>query len=101
MPYLHELGHIVHDALRKLGHGNKIVQEFESQLNFKDVDEMFVANFLAYLRDNIDNDQLQSDLRGHRLFTNSLISKLLDDFLRDAEIDTMLEVIRELLSIDV
>lgn len=101
VPYLHELGHIVHDALRKLGHGDKIVQEFESQLNFKDVDEMFVANFLAYLRDNIDNDQLQSDLRGHRLFTNSVISKLLDDFLRDAEIDTMLEVIRELLSIDV
>lgn len=101
VPYLHELGHIVHDAMRKLGHGDTIVQEFEGQLNFKDVDEMFVANFLAYLRDNIDNDNLQSDLKSHRLFTNPVISKLLDEFLKDSEVDIMLDIIRELLSIDI
>lgn len=101
VPYLHELGHIVYDALVKLGHEDKLKSEFENQYNFKTVDEMFVSNFLAYLKDNIDNDHLQSDLSKQVVLANAEISKLLDDFLRDAKVDLMLEVIRELLSLDV
>lgn len=101
VPYLHELGHIVYDALVKLGHEDTLKSEFENQYNFKTVDEMFVSNFLGYLKDNIDNDDLQADLSQQVVISNSVISKLLDDFLRDAQVDLMMEVIRELLSVDV
>ena len=84
MSYLHELGHIVYDALIELGHESKIVEEYDKTYVFDNADEFFVSKFLGYLKSKIDDEKLIADLRRDpKLMENSVISDLLDDFFSD------------------
>lgn len=98
IPYLHELGHIVHDALRKLGHEETIDAEYEKTLQFENVDEFFVAKFLTYLRERIKDDDLQKDFQYKvSSASNETINKILDDFFIDDEVGIRLRFLQELL----
>jgi len=82
--YLHELGHIVYDALIELGHGDVINEEFDKTYVFDNADEFFVSKFLGYLKSNIADEKLFADLkRDPKLMENSRISEVLDEFFMD------------------
>ena len=100
IPFLHELGHIVHDGLRKLGHDDVINAEYNKTYQFSDVEEFFVAKFLTYLRERIDDETLQNDFR-QAVYSesNAVINKILDDFFIDDEVDIRLRFLQELLKL--
>jgi hypothetical protein len=62
-PFIHELGHIVHDALKALGHNDIIEKEFEKEMMIDDIDEFFVLKFIGYLKETIDDYDLINDVR--------------------------------------
>ena len=97
IPFLHELGHIVHDGIKKVGRGDTISNAFLKQQSIVDVNEYFVGQFLAYIKKNVDDDDLNKDLRLHFVFLDDDISELLDDFLRYFTLQTSLEVINAVL----
>lgn len=81
VPVLHELGHIIFDALDKLGHKETITQEFKKSVEYSDVDEFFVDKFLVYLKNTIEDEGLRSDIAMHKLIKeNVVINDLLNDF---------------------
>lgn len=93
VPFLHELGHIVYDALIELGHGDVIVEEFDRTYVFDNADEFFVSKFLGYLKSKIDDDKLIADLkRDPKLMENARISEILDDFFTDVQAEGLVSV---------
>ena len=61
-PFLHELGHIVDDILCAHGKADIINQEYAKTVTKKNRDEYFVNCFLAYVRANILDNNIQKDL---------------------------------------
>jgi len=98
VPFLHELGHIVYDALVKLGHYDKINEEFEKTFVFDNTDEFFVAKFMAYLRDRIEDESISEDLFGEaKLSANEKINEILDEFFVDVHAGENLQFIQTML----
>lgn len=86
VPALHELGHIVFDALDKLGHRNTIAQELKKSIEYSDIEEFFVDKFLLYLRNTIEDDGLKTDISMHKIISeNTVIKGLLDEFFTHQE----------------
>jgi len=99
VPVLHELGHIVYDALVKLGHYDAIAAEMKKSISYRDVDEFFVDKFLAYLRLTIQDEGLETDIMEHRIISESeVINGILDDFFTDRETSERLKYLQTLLS---
>jgi hypothetical protein len=61
-PFLHELGHIVHDILVDEGFGDSIKEEYNSSLTSDTYEEYFVNVFLGYLFENYNNSFIKEDL---------------------------------------
>lgn len=80
LPFIHELGHIVHDCLNQLQYKAQIEKEYENDLYYNDIDEWFVDKFIAYIKGKIQDDGLQKDLRLELGNPNEKISKMLDEF---------------------
>jgi hypothetical protein len=98
-PILHELGHIVFDALKTLGHYDIIQNEFDKELE-SDIDEYFVLKFLAYLKENIEEKNLDLDLRlNFSISTNEKINKLLDEFFAEKSVNERLLYLQTILSL--
>jgi hypothetical protein len=105
IPFLHELGHIVHDCLIELKNGNELKDEFENDLNYNDYDEWFVDKFIAYLKSKFDDYYLQKDLAYFVKRENNAVSKMLDDFFStkeqsDNEVSSRLKFLHTILSIE-
>jgi len=98
-PYLHELGHIVHDCLSQLGHEEEILKEFDDDTSYNDYDEWFVDKFMAYLKAKINNEYLQSDLMYFLIKPNNVLNKMLDDFFSETEITSRLRYLQTILSL--
>jgi hypothetical protein len=98
-PYLHELGHIVHDCLSQLGHEEEILKEFDDDTSYNDYDEWFVDKFMAYLKAKINNEYLQSDLMYFLQKQNNVLNKMLDDFFSETEITSRLRFLQTILSL--
>jgi len=98
-PYLHELGHIVHDCLSQLGHEEEIRKEFDDDISYNDYDEWFVDKFMAYLKAKINNEYLQSDLIYFLKTQNIVLNKMLDDFFSETEITSRLRFLQTILSL--
>lgn len=99
-PFLHELGHILYDALIKLGHKDIIEEEFSKDYNYTDADEYFVSQWLAYLQEKIHNKNVISDIkRSKNLTLNSSIEICLDDFFAPSEYSARFEYIQTILEI--
>jgi hypothetical protein len=98
-PFLHELGHIVHDCLDKLGYTDKIQKSFEDSTSTS-VNEYFVDCFLGYLKDNMDDKNLSSDFKmNFSIKSDSEISKILDEFFRDSEVNERTKFVKYMLEI--
>ena len=98
VPILHELGHIVFDALVKLGYEDQIKVEMKKTLD-RDVDEYFVYQFLAYIRETINDDSVTNDILEDKIVEkNKVISEILDDFFTDRETTDRLKYLQNLLS---
>jgi hypothetical protein len=98
-PYLHELGHIVHDCLSQLGNDEAMRKEFDDDVSYNDYDEWFVDKFMAYLKEKINNEYLQSDLGYFLIKPNKVLNKMLDDFFSETEITSRLRFLQTILSL--
>jgi hypothetical protein len=99
-PILHELGHIVHDALKTLGQNHIIEKEFDKEMMIDDIDEFFVLKFLGYLKENIDDFDLANDVRlNFAVRGNEKINKLLDDFFAEKSVNERLQYLQTILSL--
>jgi hypothetical protein len=100
VPFLHELGHIVHDALVTLGQGDIINREFENQYEYLDESEFFVSRFLGYLKNNIDDADMLKDMRlDFSIKSNDKIDEVLDEFFADRQADERLTFLQNILSL--
>jgi len=98
VPFLHELAHIVYDGLVRLGYYDKINEEFGKTYVFDNPDEFFVAKFLAYIKDRVEDENLVDDLSGEaRLMANDKINEILDEFFEDVNAGEKLEFIQKML----
>lgn len=99
IPYLHELGHIVKDCLFDLGYKNELVSQFGDDLYTSNFDEWFVDMFLAYLKNKLNNKELNYDLRLVLLKENKVISDILNNFFYDDGYSERLNFLQQVLSI--
>jgi hypothetical protein len=60
-PFIHELGHIVHDILVEEGFGDVIRREYDSELTSDSYEEYFVNVFLGYIFENYNNSFIRND----------------------------------------
>jgi len=97
LSYIHELGHIVHDALNQLGYGEIIQKQYDKDVFADNVDEFFVEKFLGYLKVRVDDEKLLQDLSDTRITDNSDINNILDDFFADTTISDRLKFLQSIL----
>lgn len=100
VPFLHELGHIVHDCLTKLGYEKELKSAFENDFNYNDYNEWFVDKFLTYLKSKINDYYLQKDLFYFLKTENKVVNKMLDEFFAQTEYSARLNFLHTLLSLD-
>ena len=100
IPFLHELGHIVHDCLTQLGYEKELKIEFENDLYYNDYNEWFVDKFLMYLKSKINDYYLQKDLVYFLKNENKVVNKMLDGFFAETEYSARLNFLHTLLSLD-
>jgi hypothetical protein len=100
VPFLHELGHIVHDCLNLLGNKEAIESAFNKDLYYDNLDEWFVSKFLAYLKSNITDRDLLKDLKMDLTDEDEVLSKMLDDFFAQTEYNLRLRFLQTILSIN-
>jgi hypothetical protein len=99
-PILHELGHIVHDALKTLGHNDIIEKEFDKEIMIDDIDEFFVDKFLGYLKEKIEDYDLANDFKlNFSIRGNERINKLLDEFFAEKSVNERLIYLQTILSL--
>jgi hypothetical protein len=99
-PILHELGHIVHDVLKTLGHNDIIEKEFDKEMMIDDIDEFFVLKFLGYLKEKIEDYDLANDVRlNFAIRGNEKINKLLDEFFVEKSVNEKLQYLQTILSL--
>jgi len=98
-PFIHELAHIVHDCLNKLQLGEKIREEYDKDLFSNNIDEWFVSQFLAYVKGKIQDENLQKDLFKILYNPKPEISKMLDMFFMNPEIDKRLKYLQTILDL--
>jgi hypothetical protein len=100
IPFLHELGHIVHDCLVDLGNEKQLNDEFDNDIYYNDYDEWFVEKFIAYLKYKINDYYLQRDLEYFLKTENVVINKMLDSFFAETELSSKLKFLHTILSIE-
>jgi hypothetical protein len=100
IPFLHELGHIVHDCLKELGYEKDLRDEFDNDLYYNDYDEWFVDKFIAYIKNKFNDYYLQNDLSYFLQKENMAINKMLDSFFEETEYSAKLKFLHTILSID-
>jgi hypothetical protein len=94
-PFLHELGHIVHDCLVELGFGDAIYDCYSKNLKFDDESEYFVSRFLGYIRNNVHDEEIEKDLRMDlKIKDDEDMNKIFDKFFRDTEYDDRMNFLR-------
>lgn len=95
-PFLHELGHIVHDILKEIGFGQILKNEYDKEILSDDYDEFFVNVFLGYLADNYKDTYIGQDLiMNFSIKKNEVIYQILDDIFNPIPQD--LEIIQKVL----
>lgn len=100
VPFLHELAHIVHDCLVKLGYGDRIKKEYDKDVFSDDIDEYFVTKFLGYIKETVDDPEILSDMKYELSFTsNQEINKILNEFFTDQSVSERLKFLQSILSL--
>ena len=92
-PFIHELGHIVYDALVKFGYSSKLEQEFNKDYAI-DINEWFVDRWLSFVKNKIGNE----DLYSHLITENEVVSDILEEFF-DLKTSMRLKYLQTILSI--
>ena len=100
LPFLHELGHIVHDALNTLGYKEKIKDCFSENYNFDNIDEYFVSRFLGYIKEKVGDANIYKDFRlDFSISSDKRINEILDEFFADTEVNERLKYLQTILSL--
>lgn len=80
IPFIHELGHIVHDILVERGFGDVIKNEYEIEVVYDDYQEWFVNVFLGYLSEYYNDSLIGKDLSmDFNIKKNKIVFELLSD----------------------
>jgi hypothetical protein len=99
IPFIHELGHIVHDILKEIGFGEAIKNEYDKDLLFDDYDEYFVNIFMGYISDNYKDSPIGLDLANNfSARKNPIIYQILDDIFnaKPENFDVIMNVLKEM-----
>ena len=103
IPYLHELGHIVHDGLRQLGYEDSIKSIYANNLRTQPLDEWFVDCFLSYLYSRMDDAKVREDfayfIPSSSIEDEKAINKIFDELFMDAEANDRLFFAQKLLQL--
>jgi hypothetical protein len=100
VPFLHELAHILHDALNQLGYSDRIKEEFDKDVFSENLDEYFVLKFLGYLKVRIDDSKIIDDMRmDFSIKDNPKINEILDEFFADIKVSERLNFLQTVLSV--
>ena len=95
---MHELGHILYDAVVKLGYKELIDEEFSKEYTYTNADEYFVSQWLGYLQEKIHNKNVISDIKRNEFVKlNPNIELCLDDFFAPSEYSARFEYIQTIL----
>jgi hypothetical protein len=87
VPFIHELGHIVHDILLSRGNGDAILATYNEATTQDNYDEYFAHCFLGYLLEKMPDSILRNDLKmDFSIKTNAIISNLLNEIFNFTEI---------------
>lgn len=82
IPFIHELGHIVHDILVERGFADVIKNEYEREIVSDDYQEWFVNVFLGYVYHNYSDSLIGRDLSMDMgVKNNKVVFELLSDIL--------------------
>jgi hypothetical protein len=80
IPFIHELGHIVHDMVIERGFGNVVKNEYDKEIVADDYEEYFVNVFLGYIAENYSDSLLGSDFaKDFSIKKNEVIFHILSD----------------------
>jgi len=98
VPFLHELGHMVHDGMIQAGFGPDIEKCYENNYSFEDIGEYFVSRFLGYIGKNIDDDNIANDMKvDFSIDSEPCMNELFDSFFTESGYDERLEYLQTLL----
>lgn len=100
-PFIHELGHIVYDALVRLGYEPRIIAEYDKQFAFTSgPDDYFVEKFIGYIKDIVVDDRLAYDMSMDlNIKSNPVINEILDEFFKDTDVDKRVQFLNKMLSL--
>ena len=100
-PFIHELGHIVYDALVRLGYEQRIMAEYDKQFAYTTgPDDYFVEKFIGYIKDTVVDDRLSEDMNMDlNIKSNPVISEILDEFFKDDDVDKKAQFLNKMLSL--
>jgi hypothetical protein len=80
IPFIHELGHIVHDIFVERGFGEVLSNEYEREIVSDDYEEWFVNVFLGYIYENYSDSLIGNDLAmDFGIKKNKIVFELLSD----------------------
>lgn len=100
VPFLHELGHIVYDAMVQCGYQKDIEAQYANNLSFEDIEEYFVSRFLGYIKNNVDNNDLVADMKAdYSIDSEEGMDELFDAFFTEPGFDERLDYAHTLLSL--
>lgn len=100
VPFLHELGHIVYDAMVQCGYQEDIEAQYANNLSFEDIEEYFVSRFLGYIKKNVDNNDLVADMKAdYSIDSEEGMDELFDAFFTEPGFDERLDYAHTLLSL--
>lgn len=80
IPFIHELGHIIHDILVERKFGDVIKNEYDREIVADDYQEWFVNVFLGYIAENYSDSLIGKDFAMiYSIKKNKIIFELLSD----------------------
>jgi hypothetical protein len=80
IPFIHELGHVVHDILVERKFGDVIKNEYDREIVADDYQEWFVNVFLGYIAENYSDSLIGKDFAMvYSIKKNKIIFELLSD----------------------
>lgn len=86
IPFIHELGHIVYDAMIKCGYSEIISKNYVGHYEFRDEEEYFVSRFIGYLNNIFQDQNLMEDcFFDTQISSEDSMNLIFEEFFKDDE----------------
>lgn len=99
VPFVHELGHIVHDIIVERGFGDILKNEYDREIVSDDYQEWFVNVFLGYIYENYEDSLIGKDFAmTFSIKKNKIVFDILSDMFspKPKDLDKVVAFVTEL-----